>query len=328
MGIMNKSALMGGAVLSLMLGQAMAAAPAPAFPVKPIRLVVGFPAGGSTDVLSRQVGLRLSEVLGQQIVIDNRSGATGSLAAEIVAKSAADGYTLMMATVASHGINPALLKSVRYDAARDFQPVTLVATYPLLLAFNANAGVRSVKDLIAAAKSKPGQLRVSSSGNGSPGHLAAEVFKGMAGVDLQHIPYKGGAPSTTAVLSGEAQLTFATLPGMMPHVKSGRVVAVAVTTAKRSPAVPEVPTVAEAGLAGYNVSSWAGVVGPAGLHKPALDRLHAAVLQVLNNPELRQQLAREGAEPVGNSPAEFAAFIKGELAMWSKAVKQAGIQPD
>ncbi len=308
----------------------LATAPAAAnYPNKPIRLVVGFPAGGSTDVLSRQVGIKLGELLGQQIVIDNRAGATGNMASELVARATPDGYTLMMATVASHGINPSLFRGLRYDPVRDFQPVTLVATYPLLLAINSSLGARSVKELIAMAKAKPGQLRVASSGNGSPGHLSAEIFKAMAGVDLQHVPYKGGSPSTVAVLSGEAHLTFATLPGMMPHLKGGKVIAAGVTTAKRSPAVPEVPTVAEAGsLPGFNISSWAGVVAPAGTPKAVIERLHAALVQVLNSPEMRERLAREGAEPVGNRPDEFAAFIKSELAMWSKAVKQAGAQID
>jgi len=222
-----------------------------------------------------------------------------------------------------------LFRGLRYDPVRDFQPVTLVATYPLLLAINSSLGARSVKELIAMAKAKPGQLRVASSGNGSPGHLSAEIFKAMAGVDLQHVPYQGGSPSTVAVLSGEAHLTFATLPGMMPHLKGGKVIAAGVTTAKRSPAVPEVPTVAEAGsLPGFNISSWAGVVAPAGTPKAVIERLHAALVQVLNSPEMRERLAREGAEPVANRPDEFAAFIKSELAMWSKAVKQAGAQID
>lgn len=308
---------------------AIAAAPAAvmAYPTKPIRVLVGFPAGGSTDVLTRQIGVKLADRLGQQIIVDNRPGATGNLAAEIVAKGTPDGHTLMMATVASHGINPALFRAMPYDAVRDFQPVTLVATYPLLLAINAGTGIRDVRQLIEAAKTKPGALRVASSGNGSPGHLSAEVFMATANVELIHVPYKGGAPATISVLGGETQLMFATLPGMMPHVKAGRVIAAAVTTGKRSPALPDVPTVAEAGgLTGFDISSWAGVVGPARMPRHVVQRLHREIVGVITSPDLRDRLAAEGAEPVGNTPEAFAAFIKSELAMWSKAVKQAGAQ--
>jgi tripartite-type tricarboxylate transporter receptor subunit TctC len=315
---------------AMLCGFAMPAAHAAApFPNKSIRLVVGFPAGGSTDTLARQIGAKLAEAIGQQVIVDNRPGATGNIAGEIVAKANPDGYTLMMATVASHGINPALFRKMPYDAARDFQPITLVATYPLLLAVNAKSGIQNVKDLIAMAKAKPAEVRVSSSGNGSPGHLSAEIFMAMAGIKLLHVPYKGGAPANTAVLSGEAQLTFATLPGMMPHVKAGRVIPAAVTTAKRSPALPEVPTVAEAGgLNGYAVSSWAGVIAPARTPAPVVALLHKEIVKVLLSAEMRERLGREGAEPAGSTPQEFAAFIKSELAMWSKAVKQAGLQTE
>ena len=298
------------------------------YPTKPIRLLVGFPPGGSTDILSRQVGLRLAAALGQQVVIDNRAGAAGNLASELVAKGTPDGYTLLMATVSSHGINPGLYKKVPYDAVKDYAPVTLVASYPLILAVNPAVPVKNVKDLIALAKAKPGTVRFGSSGNGSPGHLSGEIFKGMAGVDLVHVPYKGGAPSTLAVLSGEVQVTFATLPGAMPLIKSGKLNGPAVTTAKRSPALPDVPTIAESGLPGFDVSSWAGLMAPAGTPRGVVQKLNAATVKALADTDMRERLASEGAEPVGNTPEQFAAFVKIELAKWARAIKQAGAQID
>lgn len=298
------------------------------YATKPIRLLVGFPAGGSTDILSRQVGLRLSEMLGQQVVIDNRAGAAGNLASELVARGNPDGYTLLMATVSSHGINPGLYRNVRYDPIKDFAPVTLIASYPLILAVNPGVPVKTVKELIALAKSTPGAVRFGSSGNGSPGHLSGEIFKSMAGVELLHVPYKGGAPSTLAVLSGEVQITFATLPGAMPHIKSGKLNGPAVTTAKRSPALPEVPTIAESGLPGFDISSWAGLMAPAGTPKAVVLKLNAATVKALASPDMRERLASEGAEPVGNTPEQFAAFVKVELTKWARAIKQAGAQID
>ena len=301
---------------------------ATAYPSKPIRLLVGFPPGGSTDILSRQVGVRLAESLGQQVVIDNRAGAAGNLASELVARGNPDGYTLLMATVSSHGINPGLYKKVPYDPVKDFAPVTLIASYPLILAVNPAVPVKNVKELIALAKGKPGALRFGSSGNGSPGHLSGEIFKNMAGIDIVHVPYKGGAPSTLAVLSGEVQITFATLPGAMPHIKSGKLNGPAVTTAKRSPALPEVPTIAESGLPGFDISSWAGLMAPAGTPKSVVLMLNAATVKALASHDMRERLAGEGAEPVGNTPEQFAAFVKAELAKWAQAIKQAGAQID
>ncbi|MCC7483665.1 MAG: tripartite tricarboxylate transporter substrate binding protein [Burkholderiales bacterium] len=305
-----------------------AAAASEAYPTKPIRVLVGFPAGGSTDVLTRQIATRLSDSLGQQIIVDNRAAAGGTLASELTAKGTPDGYTLMMATVASHGINPFLYRSIPYDPVRDFAPITLVATYPLVLAVNAaQVQARSVKELLDTARARPGQFRFSSSGNGSPGHLSGEILKMLTKIDITHVPYKGGAPANVAVISGEAHFTFATLPGMIPHVKAGRVVALAVTTARRSPALPKTPAVAES-VPGFDVSSWAGLVAPAKTPGPVVARLQKETAAVITSPDLRERLASEGAEPVGNSPVEFHAFIKAELDKWSKAVKQAGARID
>lgn len=316
------------AMLAMFVAGQVWAQVADKYPNKPIRMLVGFPPGGSTDILSRQVGMRLADSLGQQVVIDNRAGAAGNLASELVGKGNPDGYTLLMATVSSHGINPGLYKKLPYDPVKDYAPVTLIASYPLILAVNPGVPVKNVKDLIALAKSKPGAVRFGSSGNGSPGHLSGEIFKGMAAVDLVHVPYKGGAPSTLAVLSGEVQITFATLPGAMPHIKSGKLNGPAVTTAKRSPALPEVPTIAESGLPGFDVSSWAGLMAPVGTPKDIVHKLNTAAVKALASLEMRERLANEGAEPVGNTPEQFAAFVKVELAKWAQAIKQAGAQID
>ncbi len=301
----------------------------PAFqPGKAIRLLVGFPPGGSTDLLARNLGNRLGEQLGVQVIVDNRAGAAGNVAAELAARANPDGYTLLMATVSSHAINPALYRSVPYDPIGDYAPVSLVASYPLILAVNPSIGVKTVGDLIALARQKPGSLNFSSSGNGSPGHLSGELFKMLAKVDMAHIPYKGGAPATAAVLANEAQLIFATLPGAIGFIKSGKLIGPAVTTARRSNALPDVPTIAETGLPGFAVSSWAGLVAPARTPRPVVVNLRDEVVKALASPDLRDRLARDGADAVGSSPEVFAAFIKSELAQWRKVVQQAKAQVD
>lgn len=303
-------------------------ASAAGFPEKPVRMLVGFPAGGSTDVLSRQVALALAPVLKQQIIVDNRPGATGIMAADLTAKANPDGHTIMMATVATHAINPALFSKIPFDPLKDFAAVSLVAQYPLLLAVNPALPVKSVNELIELAKTKPGSLRYSSSGNGSPGHLSAEMFRSASKTDLQHVPYKGGSPALTAVLAGECQLNFGTLPGMMPHAKANRLRAIAVTTKSRSPALPDVPTVAESGVTGFDVSSWAGIVVPAGTPKPVIAALHKDITGVLKEPALNARLSAEGAPPIGSTPDEFSRFMQGELVKWAAAVKQSGARMD
>ena len=298
------------------------------FPSKPVRMLVGFPAGGSTDVLSRQVALALAPVLKQQIIVDNRPGATGIMAADLTAKANPDGHTIMMATVATHAINPALFSKIPFDPVKDFAAVSLVAQYPLLLAVNPALLVKSVNELIELAKTKPGSLRYSSSGNGSPGHLSAEMFRSASKTDLQHVPYKGGSPALTAVLAGECQLNFGTLPGMMPHAKANRLRAIAVTTKSRSPALPDVPTVAESGVTGFDVSSWAGIVVPAGTPKPVIAALHKDITGVLKEPALNARLSAEGAPPIGSTPDEFSRFMQVELVKWAAAVKQSGARMD
>jgi tripartite-type tricarboxylate transporter receptor subunit TctC len=317
---------LGAMMAAAFIGEAVAAA-SQAYPTKPIRVLVGFPAGGSTDLLARLIGARLSEVLGAQIIVDNRAAAGGTMASELVAKGNPDGYTLQMATVASHGINPTLFRKIPYDAIKDFAPITLVATYPLVLAVNPTVPGKSVKELIEAARAKPGQFRFSSSGSGSPGHLSGEIFKSLAKIDVTHVPYKGGAPANLAVLSGETHMTFATLPGMIPHVRAGKVYALAVTTAKRSSALPDVPAIAES-LPGYDVASWAGLVAPAGTPRNVIARLHAETVKIIASREVGERLAADGADAVGNTPEQFSAFIKNEVGKWAKAIKQAGVQQD
>jgi len=306
----------------------IAAASANTFPNKPIRMLVGFPAGGSTDVLSRQVAQALAPVMKQQVIVDNRPGATGIMAADLTAKANPDGYTIMMATVATHAINPALFSKVPFDPQKDFATVTLVAQYPLMLAVNPGLPVKSVNDLIGLAKSKPGSLRYSSSGNGSPGHLSAEMFRIASKTDLQHVPYKGGSPALAAVIANECHINFGTLPGMMPHAKANRLRALAVTTKSRSPALPDVPSVAESGLAGFDVSSWAGIVVPAGTPKAVIASLHKDITGVLKEPVLNARLSAEGAPPVGSTPEEFSRFMQVELVKWAAAVKQSGAHID
>ena len=234
----------------------------------------------------------------------------------------------MMATVATHAINPALFSKLPFDPARDFSAVSLIAQYPLLLAVNPGVAAKSVRELIDLARAKPGTLRYSSSGNGSPGHLAAEIFRIASKTDMQHVPYKGGSPALTAVIAGECQINFGTLPGMMPHAKANRLRALAVTTRARSPALADVPTVAESGLAGFEVSAWAGVIVPAGTPKPIIAKLHGEIINLLKQPTMNARLAAEGAPPIGSTPDEFAKFMREELVKWAAAVKQAGARID
>lgn len=257
--MITKRRLLAGAASLALAILTLHSAQADSFPSKPIKLIVGYTPGGTTDILARAVAHRLSEKLGQPVVVDNRPGAAGGIASELTARAAPDGYTLLMATASSHGINPAVYSKLTYDPVADFQPVAFIASVPLVLAATPSIGVADTKALIALVKSKPGAMDYASSGNGSPGHLAGEVFRHMAGLTVQHIPYRGGAPSLTGVIAGETQYTFGTLPATLPHVKSGKLSALAVTTGKRSSVLPEVPTVAEI-LPGYEVNTWNGIL--------------------------------------------------------------------
>jgi tripartite-type tricarboxylate transporter receptor subunit TctC len=295
------------------------------YPHKPIKMITPYPPGGPTDVLARAISQKLSEKLGQPIVIDNRPGASGMIGADLVAKAPPDGYTLL-ANASIHVINPSLYKSPPYDAIKDFAPVSLIAEVPLVVVVNANLGVKTVKELIAKAKASP--LNFASSGNGSAPHLAGEAFKIATGVDMQHIPYKGSGPAITDLIGGQVSLMFDSLPSSMPHIKSGRLVAIAVTTKKRSSALPNVPTVAESGVPGFDVSTWYGIWAPAATPPAIVHRVSSEVAAVVRIPEVRARLAELGAEAVGNTPEEFTAYNRSELTKWAKIVKDSGATVD
>jgi tripartite-type tricarboxylate transporter receptor subunit TctC len=307
-------------------------APAPAwtqpYPAKPVRMVVPFPPGGATDILARVVGQKLGEYMGQPVVIENRGGAGGNIGAELVAKSAPDGYTVLFSTSGVIVVNPSLYRKMPYDPVRDFAPVAMAATHGNLLLVHPSLPVRSTKELIALAKAKPGQLNYGSGGIGTSPHLAAELFKVMTGAELVHIPYKGGNPSVTGLLSGEVAVMFASIPSVLQHARSGRLRPLAITSAKRSVVVPDLPTVAEAGVPGYQVDIWLGVLVPAGTSRDVITRLNSGVIKALNAPDVKERLEPEGFEPSGMSPEEFAKHIRAELPVWARVVQAAKLRAD
>ena len=313
-----------GAVLALLATGAWGQA----YPAKPIRLVVPFPAGGTTDILARAVGQKLTEAWGQPVVVDNRPGAGGNIGAELVAKAAPDGYTLLMGTVGTHAINASLYAKMPYDHIKDFAPVILVAGVPNVLVVNPAVPVNSVQELIAYAKANPGRLNFASSGSGTSIHLSGELFKVMAGVQMTHIPYKGSAPALQDLIGGQVQLMFDNLPSALPQIKGGKLRALAVTSATRAAALPDVPTVAEAGLPGFEASSWFGVLAPAGTPVAIIARLNAEIAKWLASPEAREKLASQGANAAGGSPEDFAKHIAAETAKWQKVVKESGAKVD
>jgi tripartite-type tricarboxylate transporter receptor subunit TctC len=316
------------AALAALLTVCVSGAWAQAYPTKPIRLVVPFPAGGTTDILAREVGQRLSVTLGQPIVIDNRPGAAGNIGADLVAKSAADGYTLLMGTVGTHAINASLYAKMPYDHVKDFAPVILVAGVPNVLEVNPALPVNSVADLIKLAKAKPGQINFASSGSGTSIHLSGELFKTMAGVDMTHVPYKGSAPAITDLIGGQVQVMFDNLPSSLQFIKAGKLRAIAVTSAKRAAALPDVPTIAESGLPGFEASSWFGIVAPAGTPPAIIARINGDVDQWLQSSEAKEKLLAQGAIPAGGTPEQFAAHIRAETEKWAKVVKASGAKVD
>jgi tripartite-type tricarboxylate transporter receptor subunit TctC len=316
------------AALFVLLALSAAAAVAQPYPSKPIRLVVPFPAGGTTDILAREVGQRLSLSLGQPVVIDNRPGAAGNIGSELVAKSAPDGYTLLMATVGTHAINPNLYARIPYDHVKDFAPVVLVAGVPNVLEVTPSLPVHSVADLINLAKEKPGQINFASSGSGTSIHLSGELFKTMAGVDMTHVPYKGSAPAITDLIGGQVQVMFDNLPSSLQQIKAGKLRAIAVTSAQRAPALPDVPTIAESGLPGFEATSWFGIVAPTGTPPTIIARINADVNQWLQSPEAKEKLLAQGAVAAGGSPEQFAAYIHAETEKWARVVKASGAKVD
>ena len=307
--------------------QAPSAGPGQAYPAKPIRIVVPFPPGGTSDILSRAIGGKLTEEWKQQVIVDNRPGASANIGAEIVMKSPPDGYTLFLFSTI-HTINPSLFAKLAYDPVRDFTPITLIAATSQVLAVHPSLPVKTVKEFIAYAKQRPGELNYSSAGNGSQPHLTAELFKSRTGVNIVHVPYKGAPPAMTDLLAGHVALTFATAPSAVPHVKAGKLRALGVSTAKRINALPDVPTIAEAAVPGFEASGANGLVGPAGMPAAVVQRLNAAVVRIVNEPAMSKYLSEQGADPWTTTPGEYSAYIKSEVAKWAKVVKDSGARID
>ena len=305
-----------------------AAAQTTPYPAKPIRFVVPFPAGGPLDLVARSIGQDLSRSWGQPVIVDNRPGAGGNIGADLVAKAPADGYTILMGAVSTHAINVTLYRKLPYDPINDFAPITLVTSVPNVLVLHPSVPAQNVKELIAIAKAKPGQLNFASGSTGSAGHLAGELFKTMAGVDMAHIPYKGAAPAVVDLLAGHVSLMFDNMSSALPNIKVGRVRAIAVTTLKRSPLLPALPTISESGLRGFDVSTWFGVFAPGGTAPAVVDRLNAEIVRILNTAQMRERLRVLGAEPATNKPGEFAAFIKAEIQKYAKVIKASGAKVD
>jgi len=304
-----------------------AAALAQTWPAKPVRMIVPFPPGGNTDIIARIVAPRMGENLGQQIIIDNRGGAGSTIGTELAARSPADGYTLLMVS-AAHVINPAMVKKLPYDSIRDFAPITMVADVPTAFVVHPSLPVKTVKEFIALAKARPGQINYSTSGRGTVGHLSAELLASMTKIKLEHVAYKGTGPALIDLLAGHVQLQFASMPAVIQYARTGKLRMIAQTGEKRSPAAADVPTMMEAGVPGFVVSSGFGMFGPAGTPRPIVDRVYASVKAALAVPDVKNQLSGQGADPVGSTPEQYDAFNKSEIQKWIKVAREAGIQPE
>lgn len=310
--------------LALTAAASILPAAAQTFPTRPITLIVPHSAGGTSDILARTVAAEAAKILGQSIIVENKGGANGSIAAKTVATADPDGYTLLLATASTHGINPALYTKLNYDAIKDFAPVTLLATVPNVLVVNKEVRATNVQELIAEIKANSDAFNMGSAGAGTPGHLAGEMFKQRAGLEFVHVPYKGGSPALADLIGGQVQFMFTTIPGAMPSIKANTLRALAVTSPRRSPALPDLPTMAESGLPGFQAISWHGVVAPAGTPAATIDTLNQALTKALATPEVRQRLMEEGAEAAGLSSKKFGSFIQQEIDTWAKAVKASG----
>jgi len=317
---------------TLLAGALLAALPVAAFaqakttyPTKPIRLIVAFAPGGSTDIIARLVGQKLSERLGQQVIIDNRGGAGGTIGTDIAAKSPADGYTLTMGTTSTHVIAPAIFPNVKYDPVKDFDSITLVASTPYLLVVHPGVKAKTLKEFVALAKSQPGKLNYASAGSGTTTQIAMEMLKLAAGIDLVHVPYNGNGPAGTATMGGQVQALFGSMPAVLPHANSGKLHPIAVGTAGRSSALPNVPTVAESGYPGFEVSLWLGFFAPKGTPAPVLKRLYSELVAIAKSPEMKEPFERNGAAPMTTTPAELSKLMIGELDKYKKVIKAANI---
>lgn len=314
-------------LVALALSATASTAPAQNYPSKPIRLVVGFTPGGGVDINARLLASKLTEYLGQQVIVDNRPGAGTNIANEYVAKAPADGYTLLINTAAV-AINMSLYKKVPFDTLRDFAPISVFSMSPNILVVHASVPVKNVKELVALAKSKPGQLNFSSAGSGTTQHLSGELFKLRTKTDIVHVPYKGSAPSLTALISGEVDLSFANIPAIFHHVKSGKLRPLATTGPKRAALMPGVPTMKESGISGVEVVVWYGVLAPANTPRDAVSTLSGAIIKATRAPDIKQRLLDQGAEPVGNTPEEFGRLLREEVAKWAEVVKVSGAKVD
>jgi tripartite-type tricarboxylate transporter receptor subunit TctC len=304
------------------------AQPAAQYPLKPIRMIVTAAAGSGPDITARIVGQKLTGSLGQPVVIENRAGAGGSIAAEIAAKAPPDGYTLVMASAGSHAVSPALYPKLAWDPIKDFVPITIVAVAPNILIVHPSLPVKSVRELIALARARPGELSFGSGGSGSTAHLSGELFRTMANIKIVHIPFKGAPSAALGVIGGQVEMALLNLPPTLPQVKSGRLKGLAVTTAKRTSAIPELPTISEAGVPGYEASTWYGVMAPAGTPPEITARLHNAIIADLRADDMRTRIAADGGEVVGSTPEEFAAVLKRDLVKWTRVVKESGARAD
>ncbi len=299
-----------------------------AYPARVVRIVVAFPPGGAVDALARTLAQKMTEAWGQSVIVENRPGAGGTIGTDTVAKAPADGYTLTAGAVSTHAINAGLYKKLPYDPVKDFAPVALIAAVPNLLVVNPSLPVKSTKELIAMARQKPGALSYASAGAGTTLHLSGELFKSMAKVDIVHVPYKGSAPAVTDVIGGQVPMMFDSITSSLPYVKAGRLRALGITSSKRSATFPEVPTIAESALPGYEMNPWFGLFAPAGTPAPIVVKVNAEVVRILALPDVKERLAAIGAEPMGGTPAQFAALVKADVAKWAKIIQEAKITVD
>jgi tripartite-type tricarboxylate transporter receptor subunit TctC len=310
----------------LIVAVTMAGAALAQYPAKPVRIVVPYPPGGTSDILARLIGAKLADSLGHPFPVENRPGASGAIGSQVVAKAAPDGYTLLLGTASTHGVNSAVAKSLPYDAVKDFSPITVVGGTPNVILVHPDMAAKSLAELLALARSKPGRLNFGSTSLGGTPHMSAELLKMMTGVDIVHVPYKGAGPMLADLIGGQVQIGFDNLPSSTGHIRSGKVRALAVTTPKRWPGSPEIPTVAESGVPGYEVSGWFGLLAPGGTPRPVVDTLYRAISAALKQPEMQKQMLEFGAEPGGNPPEDFARQIAAEIEKWKKVVSATGVK--